>query len=90
MLKKGIVVDQAPPAKLLKKMDGKVWSIHVIEDDVAKMQKEYQVTNINRDEQSGQIYLRVLSELRPTETAQLVQPNLEDYYLFVFGNPQSS
>ncbi len=90
MLKKGIVVDHAPPAKLLKKMDGKVWSIPVIEDDVQKFQKVYQVTNINRDEQSGEIHLRVLSDLRPTKTAQLVRPNLEDYYLYVFGNSQSS
>lgn len=90
MLKKGIVVDYAPPSKLIEKMDGKVWSIPVIEDDVPKMQKEYQVTNINRDEQSGEIHLRVLSDLPPTEAAQLVPPNLEDYYLYVFGESKSS
>ena len=90
MLKKGVVVDYAPPSKLIEKMDGKVWSIPVIEDDVPKMQKEYQVTNISRDEQSGEIHLRVLSDLPPTETAQLVHPNLEDYYLYIFGESTSS
>lgn len=90
MLKKGVIVDHAPPSKLIEKMDGKVWSIPTVEEDVPMMQKTYQVTNISRDEQSGEIHLRILSDARPTDNAIAVPPSLEDYYLYVFGESKSS
>ena len=42
------------------------------------------VTNIARDEQTGEVLLRVLAETNPTERARVVAPTLEDYYLHVF------
>ena len=44
------------------------------------------VTNIARDEQTGKVLLRVLSDAMPTERARTVAPTLEDYYLHVFGD----
>ena len=44
------------------------------------------VTNIARDEQTGEVLLRVLAETNPTERARTVAPTLEDYYLHVFGD----
>ena len=44
------------------------------------------VTNIARDEQTGEVLLRVLAETNPTERARVVAPTLEDYYLHVFGD----
>ena len=44
------------------------------------------VTNIARDEQTGNVLLRVLSDAMPTERARVVAPTLEDYYLHVFGD----
>ena len=43
------------------------------------------VTTIARDEQTGDVLLRVLAETNPTERARVVAPTLEDYYLHVFG-----
>ena len=44
------------------------------------------VTNIARDEQTGEVLLRVLADTMPTERARTVAPTLEDYYLYVFGD----
>ena len=44
------------------------------------------VTNIARDEQTGEVLLRVLADTMPTERARVVAPTLEDYYLHVFGD----
>lgn len=44
------------------------------------------VTTIARDEQTGEVLLRVLADAMPTERARTVAPTLEDYYLHVFGD----
>ncbi len=85
MLKKGVIVDNAPPHELVKKIDGRVWSVPCAEADVQAMQEAFRVTNIARDEQTGEVLLRVLAETMPTERAKTVMPTLEDYYLHVFG-----
>ena len=85
MLKKGVIVDHAPPAELLKKIEGKVWNVPVAEEQVTEMQQKFRVTNISRDEQTGQVKLRVLAEEMPTENAHNTASSLEDYYLYVFG-----
>ena len=38
-----------------------------------------------RDEQTGEVLLRVLCEAQPTRHARTAAPTLEDYYLWVFG-----
>ena len=85
MLKKGVIVDNAPPAELLRKIDGGVWLVPCPEEDVQRLQNEYRVTNISRDEQTGDVLLRVLCEEKPADNARAVAPTLEDYYLHVFG-----
>lgn len=102
MLKKGVIVDNAPPHELTKKIDGKVWLVPCAESEVQEMQDKFRVTNIARDEQTGEVLLRVLADaglaeqVRPTDAvsadraktafAKQVPPTLEDYYLYVFGD----
>lgn len=87
MLKKGVIIDNAPPHELVAKIDGKVWSVPVAETDVADIQRKFRVTNIARDDEKPQtVLLRVLSESKPTEKSNTVTPTLEDYYLYVFGD----
>lgn len=89
MLKKGIIVDNAPPAELVRKIEGKVWNLPAPESEVVDLQQKYRVTNITRDDKTGDAILRVLSEEEPVSTsgkpATTVAPTLEDYYLYVFG-----
>lgn len=89
MLKKGVVVDDAPPYELTKKIDGKVWNVPCAEADVKTMQEQFRVTNIARDERSGVVLLRILAEEKPIAQANVVAPTLEDYYLYIFGDVAS-
>ena len=84
MLKKGVIVDNAPPADLLRKIEGQVWSVLAREDEVQSLQEIYRVTNILKNDDG--VSLRILSESTPAENAKQVTPTLEDYYLYVFGN----
>lgn len=90
MLKKGVIVDNAPPHELTKKIDGKVWIAPCAEGDVAAMQERYRVTNISRDEETGEVVLRIIAYEKPTEAAKTASPTLEDYYLYVFGEASNS
>lgn len=86
MLKKGVIVENAPPHELVKKIDGGVWLVPCAEHEVQTMQDKFRVTNIARDEQTGEVLLRVLADTMPTNRARTVAPTLEDYYLHVFGD----
>ena len=85
MLKKGVIIDSAPPHELTKKIDGKVWILPCTEPEVQPLQEKFRVTNIARDEQTGEVLLRVLSDEAPTDGARSAVPTLEDYYLHIFG-----
>ncbi|MCR5682190.1 MAG: ATP-binding cassette domain-containing protein, partial [Clostridiales bacterium] len=89
LLKKGVIAASAPPAELLKKIEGGVWIVPCAESEVQAMQDRFRVTNIARDEHTGEILLRVLNEDKPAQTARAVAPTLEDYYLRVFGDEAS-
>lgn len=86
MLKKGVIVDNAPPHELTRKIEGKVWNVPCAEADVQAMQDKYRVTNITRDEENGSILLRILSEQQPSSSSKIITPTLEDYYLYIFGD----
>lgn len=88
MLKKGVIVDHAPPHELTKKIEGKVWNVPCAESEVQEIQSGFKVTNITREDTNGDIFLRVLSEEQPTVKSTVVTPTLEDYYLSVFGEIQ--
>lgn len=88
ILKKGVVVDNAAPADLLKKMNGKVWNVYIPENDIESIGKSYRITNVTRDETGNDIIARVISDTDPSYEgcrAEMVSPTLEDYYLYVFN-----
>ncbi len=88
LLKKGVITDNAPPAELIKKIEGKVWSVPCTEADVTVMQERFRVTNIVKNDAG--VSLRVLSDQKPEDHAVTVSPSLEDYYLTVFGDTLNS
>ncbi len=90
LLKKGVIVDNAPPHQLTKKIEGKVWNVPSEETGVQRMQDTYRVTNISRDDEHGDVILRILAEEKPKDDAKAAAPTLEDYYLYVFGDVEGS
>lgn len=85
MLKKGVIVDNASPYELTRKIEGKVWSVPCVESDIQAIQNEFRITNISREDETGTILLRVLADEYPSNKSKSVVPTLEDYYLYVFG-----
>lgn len=90
LLKKGVIVDNAPPHQLTKKIEGKVWNVPCEETEVQRMQDTYRVTNISRDDENGDVILRILAEEKPKDDAKAAAPTLEDYYLYVFGDAEGN
>lgn len=86
MLKKGVIVDNAAPHELSRRIDGKVWNIPCVESEVQSIQERLRVINIARDDVSGKVLVRVLSDEPPRDGALKVSPTLEDYYLYIFGD----
>jgi len=86
LLKKGVIVDNAPPGELIKKIEGKVWHVPCDESEVSQLQSKLRVISISRDPEKGDVILRILSDEKPTERAYNVSPSLEDYYLYVFDD----
>lgn len=84
ILKKGVVIDEAPPTVLTKKMENKVWNLHCRDSEVPYYESRYRVTSISKAENDF-VNLRVLYDTKPTETAEILSPTLEDYYLSIFG-----
>ena len=84
ILKKGEIIDHAPPYELTRKIEGKTWLVPCAEEEVQTMQEKFCVTNLAREEQTGEVLLRVLAEEEPTNRTQTVPPALKDYYLYVF------
>ncbi len=83
MLKKGVVVDNAPPAELISRIDGRVWRMPASLNEVQELQARFTVTNIQKDDAG--VSLRILSDTAPAPEAAPVAPSLEDYYLHIFG-----
>ena len=90
LLKKGVIADNTPPHQLTKKIEGKVWNVPCEETEVQRMQDTYRVTNISRDDEHGDVILRILAEEEPKDDAKAAAPTLEDYYLYVFGDAEGN
>ena len=85
MLKKGVIIDDAPVHELTQKIVGRVWNLPCSESEVQEAQEKFRVINISRDDATGEVLLRVLSGEKPSERARVIQPTLADYYLYIFG-----
>ena len=86
LLKKGVIADNASPQELTKKIEGKVWLVPCAETEVTELQTHFRVTNISREEESGEVLLRVLSDNAPTSASRTAPPTLEDYCLWILGD----
>ena len=85
VLRKGRIIDYASPDELARKMEGKVWQIRTDESKISEFQVKNTVINISREEQTGEILIRILCDSKPCETASQVMPSMEDYYLYTFN-----
>lgn len=84
VLKKGKLITQGTPKKLIDSISTKVWNITLDESQVESYMEQFLVGNIK---QVGDKYhLKVISEDKPVGTANSVVPTLEDVFYSIFGN----
>lgn len=84
LLKKGVVLDMQTPQALLEQVRGKVWTVTVPLAEEAALAAACPCSNVLHT--GSQSVLRLLSEHKPHANAVPAPPNMEDMYLYFFGN----
>lgn len=83
LLKSGELLQIATPKELIVQMQGRVWSALCTSQELEERMKQLCISNANVCDE--QYILRIVSDEKPMENAELVTPNLEDAYLYYFG-----
>ena len=83
LMKNGRLMQQGSPDVVLDSMPEKVWSFVTSQAEAEKFMKQYKVSNMKTDRDG--VELRIISAQQPSASAEAVQPNLEDVFLYYFG-----
>jgi hypothetical protein len=74
----GRILVEGQPQALVDKLDGRLWSRMVGNDDVAELRSQLPIVSTRRVD--GEIEIRMVSEARPEGDLEPVAPDLEDVY----------
>ena len=83
LMKNGRLMQQGSLDVVLDSMPEKVWSFVTSQAEAEKFMKQYKVSNMKTDRDG--VELRIISAQQPSASAEAVQPNLEDVFLYYFG-----
>ena len=83
LMKDGKILQQGNLDEIVSSMPQKVWACQTSHEKAAKLMKQYKVSNMKSE--NGTVELRIISAKQPLEHAKLVRPNLEDVFLYYFG-----
>lgn len=83
LMKAGKLVQQGTLDDIIDAMPEKVWVSVTSQAEAAKAMRRLKVSNMKTNQQG--VELRIVSETAPFENAEPVQPNLEDVFLYYFG-----
>ncbi|MCM1119233.1 MAG: ABC transporter ATP-binding protein [bacterium] len=83
MMKQGRFLLQEEMATVTDSIKGKVWELLVDERTAAEYSRNYTVVNLHHE--NNMVRMRMIEETAPREDAQIVEPSLEDLFLYHFG-----
>ena len=83
LMKDGRLMQQGSLSDILDFMPEKVWTLVTSQAEAAKLMKQYKISNMKTDRDG--VELRIISAQQPSACAKVVQPNLEDVFLYYFG-----
>ena len=83
MMKDGQIIQNGTPDEILSVIADKVFECVVDSKTAARLSNDYPVINFRQE--SGKIFLRLVSDMPPCEEAAPVQAALEDLYLYHFS-----
>ncbi len=88
VLHDGYLRAHTSPAELIARAAGTVWEWTVPSTDLAALRREYTVSSTSHC-QDG-VRVRIIADTQPTSEATSVEPTLEDAYLSLLAEDQSS
>lgn len=88
LMKNGKLMETGSPETVTQTVAGQVWECLVDEAGADRLNERYPVSNLKYE--NGQVHMRMVAPERPVPDAVLVQPNLEDVYLYYFSQESVS
>ncbi|OUP82915.1 ABC transporter ATP-binding protein [Lachnoclostridium sp. An169] len=83
LMKDGRLLHQGTSDELIGSMEENVWKCYAAKSDVPALMKRYKISNI-KSEAHG-VELRIISGEKPLPDAVMEEANLEDVFLYYFG-----
>lgn len=83
ILKEGSLITQGTTDALERSIYGKVWEVVADTEDAARLGNQYYVSNMKQ--QGENFSVRIVSDEQPDANAARALPNLEDVFLYYFG-----
>ena len=83
LMKEGKILHNGTASELLGTMEEGVWKCYVNKSEVEKYMKKYKISNMKSEVHD--VELRIISARKPMADAELVEANLEDLFLYYFG-----
>lgn len=83
LMNDGRLLHQGTADELIRSMDENVWKCYADKSDVPALMKRYKISNI-KSEPHG-VELRIISKEKPFPDAVMEEANLEDVFLYYFG-----
>lgn len=87
LMREGELVHRGTAAQLIASMEESVWKCYAQKKDVSHFMKNYKISNM-KSEPDG-VELRIISNERPAMDAVPEEANLEDVFLYYFGEKVS-
>lgn len=82
MMKNGEIILQEPMVTVTDSIKGKVWELLVDEREADEYSRKFSVVNLHHE--GNKVRLRVIDENKPIDDAIMVEPSLEDLFLYHF------
>lgn len=86
ILKEGILIEKGTTDNLEDSIYGKVWEVNCNAKDAVQLSNRCYVSNMKQQDEA--YLLRIVSDEQPMLEAKKVFPNLEDVFLYYFGEKQ--
>lgn len=83
MMKQGKILLQGPMETVTNSIQGKVWEVLVDERKAAQYSRNLRVVNLHHE--GNQVRLRIVEDAAPSPDASIVEPSLEDLFLYYFS-----
>lgn len=83
MMKQGKIIHRGTSEDIIASMAESVWECVVENQEAATMMKKFRVSNMRSEGQM--VRLKVISPVRPMDSAEPVRASLEDAFLYYFG-----